>query len=263
MIIAPLCSSSAANATFIGNRDSGVLIDAGCSYKKLRGFLSLCGIELSAIKAVLITHEHIDHVKGLMQLTKHNDIPVYASCGTCGRLLEKEHVYNSDRLFDLDELDAAGLDLEVEAFSTPHDSAQSVGFIITCPSGYKTAYFTDLGEITAEVRESTLGADFVFIESNYDTQLLRNNASYPQFTKDRIKSHRGHLSNADSADYILELVESGATRIMLGHLSQQNNTPQTAFGNTVSRLAAAGVRLGYDYTLDVAGVETAGEYIAI
>jgi phosphoribosyl 1,2-cyclic phosphodiesterase len=258
MVITPLCSSSAANSTFIGEREGGILIDVGCSCKSLNNYLSLCEIELSAIKAVLITHEHADHVKGLFQFTKQAgkrglDIPVFASEGTCGAILEKGLVYNADRLFTLDRLSQIGLDYEVRAFNTPHDSAQSVGFIIDS-NGRKIAYITDLGEITAEIEDATLGAEFVFIESNYDSELLRNNNKYPQFTKDRIKSSRGHLSNDDSADYIVKLVENGATKIVLGHLSRENNTPRIAYSNTVERLKTAGININKDYRLRIAEV---------
>ncbi|MCL2036198.1 MAG: MBL fold metallo-hydrolase [Oscillospiraceae bacterium] len=266
MIIAPLCSSSTANSTFIGSRNNGgVLIDAGCSYKALRGYLAKCDLGIEAIRAVLVTHEHSDHISGLRVLTKNCDIPVYASEGTRRVLLEKGLVHNPERLFGLneDELDTVEVDFRIRAFSTPHDSAESVGFSFTCNNGYKIAYMTDLGEITPEVRSSTLGCDFAVIESNYDSIMLRNNTIYPEFTKERIKSSCGHLSNSDSADYVLELVEKGATRVVLAHLSKQNNTPKIAYTNTVERLARAGLTQGRDYTLNVANVQTNGEYIAV
>jgi phosphoribosyl 1,2-cyclic phosphodiesterase len=219
-------------------------------------------LETSAIKAVLITHEHIDHVAGLRVFTKNNDIPVYASLGTRRVLLEKNLVHNPDKLFDLDRLCEIQADYEIKAFDTPHDCAGSVGFTITCPNGYKTAYLTDLGEITPEVREQTLGADFAFIESNYDSDMLWG-GSYHYSLKTRVDSRTGHLSNADSADYILNMIQRGATRIMLAHLSRQNNTPQTAYASAANRLNSAGIKLNRDYTLDVANIQTTGEYIAV
>jgi len=252
MKIVPLCSSSAANSTFVGSHNSGVLIDAGCSYKALRNHLSENGIELSAVKAVLITHEHCDHVKGLFQLTKHNDIPVFSSRGTCDALLENKLVYNPDMLFGIHQINQIGLDCEIKEFNTPHDSAQSVGFTITCNSGTRFAYMTDLGEITQEVEQATLGCGEVLIESNYDSDLLWSNNNYPYQTKQRIDSRRGHLSNTDSADYIMKLIQNGATKITLGHLSPQNNTPQIAYSNTVNRLSAAGIHINKDYTLKIA-----------
>jgi len=266
MIIAPLCSGSTANSTFAGSKTSGILIDVGCSYKALQKYLAVCGLELSAVKAVLITHEHIDHVKGLFQFTKNTDIPVFASSGTRDMLIEKNFVYNPDRLFDLSDFEsrAAGdVDLEVRTFNTSHDSAQSVGFTITCNDGKKAAYMTDLGEVTPGVEEATLGCNFAFVESNYDYDLLWSNKNYPYQLKERIDSPRGHLSNTDSADYILKLVESGTNKIMLGHLSKENNTPQIAFDKTVNRLDKAKIHVKRDYSLDVAGIQTIGKYVAI
>jgi phosphoribosyl 1,2-cyclic phosphodiesterase len=262
MIVAPLCSSSAANSTFIGSKNGGVLIDVGCSYKALRGYLSLCDIELSAVKAVLITHEHTDHVGGLRVFSKNNDVPVYASIGTRRALIEKNLVHNTDRLFDLGEIDKIDVDCEISSFHTPHDAAESVGFTITCSNGYKTAYLTDLGEITPAVRASTLGADFAFIESNYEPDMLWG-GSYNYSLKQRVDSRLGHLSNTDSADYVRELVQSGTTRIMLAHLSRQNNTPRTAYCNAEEKLSGAGLKLDRDYTLDVAEIQSSGKYIAI
>ncbi|MCL2634839.1 MAG: MBL fold metallo-hydrolase [Oscillospiraceae bacterium] len=263
MIVAPLCSSSRANASYIGNASEGVLIDAGCSYKALLKYLSLCSTGIGKVKAVLITHEHKDHISGLYQLTKNNDIPVYASKGTCEELINGGHVYNENNLFDISELCNAPIDNDIQAFKTSHDSAESVGYTITDRSGYKIAYFTDLGGITEEVRAGTKGADFAFIEANYEPEMLRRNINYPRYIKERIASRRGHLSNHESAEYILQLIESGTTRIMLGHLSKENNSPQTAYSCVAAKLSQAGFKLNRDYTLDIAGVQTGGEYIAV
>ncbi|MCL1881484.1 MAG: MBL fold metallo-hydrolase [Oscillospiraceae bacterium] len=262
MIIAPLCSSSKANATFVGSRSAGILIDIGCSYKALRENLAICEIPLSAIKAILLTHEHSDHVGGLRVFSKNHDVPIYASFGTGRMVCGKGLVSNSDNLFGIDRLKDIPLDFEISAFDTPHDAAGSNGYIIKRDSS-KIAYMTDLGEITPGVKEATLGSNFVFIESNYEPEMLKLNVDYPLKTKERIRSKLGHLSNIDSADYIAKLVKNGATRIVLGHLSENNNTPQLAFSRVVHRLTHDGMRLNYDYTLDVAGVRTNGECIAV
>ncbi|MCL1865874.1 MAG: MBL fold metallo-hydrolase [Oscillospiraceae bacterium] len=263
MIIAPLCSSSAANSTFVGSPSRGILVDVGCSYKALRGCLDKCGLDASAIKAVLVTHEHSDHVSGLKVFTKNNDIPVFASAKTREVLLQKGHVHNPDRLFCFDELGSAETDLEITPFRTPHDSAESVGFVITCTNGYKAVYMTDLGEINEEVRRNVLGADFAFIESNYDPKMLRDNVVYPHYTKERIRSGVGHLSNPDSAEFTVELVRNGCTRVVLAHLSRQNNTPTLAYSNTEKTLNAAGFKVNRDFTLNVAEIQTCGKYIAV
>jgi len=263
MIVAPLCSSSSANSAYIGGADRGVLIDAGCSYKRLLSCLALCGVGISAVKAVLITHEHIDHIRGLYQLTKHNDIPVFAPEKTSEYLLENSFIARPGNLFDISDLKHVPIDFEIRAFGTPHDSLESVGYTLTAPDGYKIAYFTDLGEITDEVRENADGADFVFIEANYDFELLRKNRRYPDYVKARISSNKGHLSNADSAGYITRLAEKGAARFVLAHLSRENNTPRLAFENTAEVLAGKGFKLNRDYTLDVAEEFTTGNYISV
>jgi phosphoribosyl 1,2-cyclic phosphodiesterase len=247
----------------MGGAGGGVLVDAGCGYKTLLDCLSLCRTDVSAIRAVLVTHEHTDHVKGLKQFTKHNDVPVYASRGTAGFLLTNGYIYNEKNLRDLSELPNAPVDFEIKAFKTPHDSAESVGFSLVAPNGYKIAYFTDLGEITDSVREGAAGADFVFIEANYDADMLRRNDAYPPYVVERISSRLGHLSNADSAEYVSRLAQSGTTRFMLAHLSRENNSPRLAYASVVGKLSDCGMRLNRDYTLDVAGVRTAGEYAAV
>ncbi|MCL2697493.1 MAG: MBL fold metallo-hydrolase [Oscillospiraceae bacterium] len=261
-LIIPLCSSSSGNSVFIGSRSAGVLIDAGCSFKKLRLLLNSCEIGIGAVKAVLVTHEHTDHAKGLFQLTKHTDIPVYASKGTLRSLITDNQVAPCADLHELAELQNVPADFEIKAFSTPHDSADSAGFTFE-QADCKIAYCTDLGTVSSEVRLNMLGSDFVFLESNYEPKLLRRNPNYPIFLKKRITSDTGHLSNSDCADFLAELAGYGATRFILGHLSRQNNTPEIAFESALMRLNACGAVYNKDYTLEIASVETEGRVIAV
>jgi phosphoribosyl 1,2-cyclic phosphodiesterase len=261
-LIIPLCSSSSGNAVFAGSRDAGVLIDAGCSFKKLQFLLDSCGIALEAVKAVLITHEHTDHIKGLLQLTKHTKIPVYASSGTLRALLAENSVVPCANLHELSELEDIPLDYKITAFKTPHDSAESVGFVIE-KAEQKIAYCTDLGSITDEVRLNMLGANVVFLESNYQPDMLQRNLKYPAFLKRRIASDIGHLSNKHCARFLTELVDSGATRFILGHLSRENNTPALAYENALARLTAHGAVHNKDYTLEIAPVESEGRIVAV
>ncbi|MCL2637110.1 MAG: MBL fold metallo-hydrolase [Oscillospiraceae bacterium] len=261
-LIIPLCSSSGGNSVFIGSRRAGVLIDAGCSFRKLRLFLDSCGTSIDAVKAVLITHEHADHIKGLFQLTKHTDIPVYASAGTVQSLLTENSVASCANLYELSELASAPLYFEIKAFSTPHDSAESVGFTLE-KDEQKIAYCTDLGIITSEVRDALRGCNTVFLESNYEPELLRKNAKYPAFLKRRISSDIGHLSNKDCAEFLAELVGHGTTRIILGHLSRENNKPEIAYESALTRLSKSGALINKDYILEIAPVETEGRVVAV
>jgi len=261
-LIIPLCSSSGGNAVFAGSRSAGVLIDAGCSFRQLRQLLDLSGISLDAVQAVLITHEHTDHVKGLFQLTKHTNIPVYASRGTMFHLIESCLTAPCAELRSLDRLCEIPVDYEISAFKTPHDSAESVGYTIE-NNDCKIAYCTDIGRITAEVRESMFGADAVFLESNYQPELLQKNTRYPAYIKKRIASDVGHLSNADCADFLAELTDAGATRFILGHLSRENNTPALARESAIHKLSQRGAVLNRDYTLEIAPVVSEGRVVAV
>jgi phosphoribosyl 1,2-cyclic phosphodiesterase len=263
-LIIPLCSSSGGNSVFIGSRSAGVLIDAGCSFRKLRLLLDCCGVEsgIDAVKAVLITHEHTDHIKGLFQLTKHTDIPVYASKGTIRSLIAENHVSRCTNLHENSALKNSPLGFEISAFSTPHDSNDSVGFILE-KDDCKIAYCTDLGTVSSEVRLNILGSDVVFLESNYEPELLRKNLNYPAYIKRRIASDVGHLSNQDCAGFLTELLDRGATRFILGHLSRENNKPEIAFESALKRLTTHGAVHNKDYMLEIAPVESEGRVVAV
>lgn len=263
MKLLPICSSSKGNSTYIGSRDRGILIDVGCSYRALCSGLAAVDTGIDAVRSVLITHSHIDHVKGLLTMTKKNKIPIYASREVLDDLLHNNMVAGTAELHTVDELAQVQFQGEIKAFSTPHDCAGSVGYVIDL-DGEKLGYCTDLGEVTAEVRSNLLGCRTVFIEANYEPDLLRNNPRYPPYLKQRIASHHGHLSNPDSAEFCSELVKNGTVSLVLGHLSQENNTPETAFGRVSKRLALEGAQYERDYMLKVAPVSNStGEYVVI
>ena len=260
--VLPICSSSKGNAIFIGDSKSGVLVDAGCSFKALKEGLELGGISFDAVKAIMITHEHCDHIKALLQITKQTNLPIYASEGTINALLSEKLVQSTANLHDCSELISAPIDMEIHSFHTPHDSAESVGYTFSWGER-KVACCTDLGYITDEVRENLIGSDTVYIEANYEPYLLNNNPKYPIYLRERIASKKGHLSNNDSAEFCAELVKNGARHLILGHLSQENNTPSDAAKAVNGRLSSNGMNLGIDYTLNVAPVKNTGQYIVI
>lgn len=260
--VVPVCSSSKGNSVFVGDSSSGILIDAGCSFKALKDGLKLCGIPFEAVRAVLITHEHIDHTKALSQLTKHTDLPIYASDGTAKRLICDGLVQPDTEIHGLSELKNISVDMDISFFHTPHDCAESVGYKL-CFGEHRVACCTDLGYVTDEVRTNLLGCDTVYIEANYDPKLLNINPKYPVYLKKRISGDYGHLSNINSAEFCAQLVDSGARRLILGHLSQENNTPRMAYDTVEKKLKSFGMNCGIDYTIDVAPVTTDGKYIII
>ncbi len=262
MKITSLCSSSKANCTYIEQGGEGILVDIGCSFRALKEGLLRIDRTVENIKAVFITHEHSDHIAGLMQLTKQLDIPVYASEGTLMRIIDEKKVFSDKNLHNVSEIAGAPLNFAVNAFHTPHDSAESMGYTIDTGSA-KAAICTDIGHITEEVRKNLLGCRFVLLESNYDPLMLTRNIKYPPVLKERIRSDRGHLSNPDSGVFARELVKNGTVSILLGHLSQENNTPDTAFNSMINSLLAAGAQLNRDYLLDVAAVTGNGRTIIV
>lgn len=262
--IFPICSSSSGNCTFIGTRGHGILVDAGCSFRAMKSSLELIETSMNQIEAIFITHEHIDHVKGLFQLTKHTKIPVFASPGTIAQLRRNVHevIPEEVRIYDVIHEPYQSADFEVKAFHTPHDTPESVGFTVNY-GGKRIAVCTDLGKITAEVEESLLGCEAVLLESNYDPSMLAKNLNYPADLKRRIAGEKGHLSNNAAADFSAKLLESGTTKLILGHLSRENNTPATAEKCFTDYLSTKGARRGRDYILEVAPVMTQGRYIAV
>lgn len=262
MKLLSICSSSKGNSTYIGTKESGIAIDVGCSYKAFCAGLISIGADIASVKAVLVTHEHSDHVKGLLTLTKRVNVPIYAAEPILDYLVKHGDVTSTANLRSLKELNEIDFDAEITCFPTPHDAEASVGYIFDFGT-QKLGFATDLGHVTETVRKKMSGCRTVFIEANYQPEKLRNNPNYPAYLKARISSDNGHLSNPDSAEFCTELVKKGAVSIILGHLSQENNTPQFAFAAVKNRLQREGLEIERDFMLNVAPVHnTAGEYIS-
>lgn len=259
--IYPICSSSGGNCTFIGTRGNGVLVDVGCSFRMLKNSLELIDTELSGIEAIFITHEHIDHIKGLEQIFKHTNIPVFATAGTISFLKSTEWAKNA-RFYNITEERYVSAGFEVSAFRTSHDAAESVGYIVKY-NGRSFAVCTDTGIVTEEAEAAIAGCEAVLLESNYDEGMLRKNPKYHADLKRRILGEQGHLSNNACAEFAEKLVRNGTTHLILGHLSRENNTPSTAYACTCDYLRKHGFDAERDYTLNVAPIVTDGEYIAL
>lgn len=250
----PLFSSSKGNSSFIGTDSAGILIDAGVSFKRLSKALDDNGLSVNAVKGVFITHSHSDHVSGLKMLTKKTGIPVFGQLETLEELLHNDMIAPCSEVYEMDE-NACAAGMEISCFDTPHDTVRSCGYRIKTQDGRICAVCTDLGYVTETVKENISGCNLVLLEANYDEQMLKD-GPYPSYLKSRIRSRKGHLSNDASAQQAAELIKSGTTRIILGHLSQENNTPLKA-DHTVSEGLSEFSR-NKDYILNVAPVETNG-----
>lgn len=257
----PICSSSKGNCIFIGTRGHGILIDVGCSFRALKNSLSLINTEFSNIEAIFVTHEHSDHIAGLAMLLKNTKIPMFATRGTEYSLKEREKIPPNTLVYNAKD-GYKSATFEVSCFATSHDAAESVGYKVRFYDE-TFAICTDTGIITAETKSSVMGCGTVLLESNYDSEMLRRNPNYSADLKRRILSEKGHLSNEDCAEFAKELVKGGTKNLILCHLSQENNSPATALNCTRCALEQAGYYAERDYTINVAPVNTDGEFIAV
>lgn len=260
---ATLASSSAGNSTYIGASSGAILVDAGISCRRIMAALSSFGEEPLHIRGVLLTHEHIDHIKGLSVFLKKTGAALYGTPGVLRAVAASVSLPPDAKLCPIscgEEVEIAGMG--VRTFRTPHDAEESVGYRIETPDGQRLAVATDLGEVTPEVEAGVLGAETILLESNYDPQLLRM-GPYPPYLKARIASDHGHLSNDDASAFACRLLESGATRFFLGHLSKENNTPSLAQQVTFDALRGIGAKAGVDFELSVAPYDEPGKLVCL
>ena len=248
-----LFSGSSGNCTYIGGGRGGLLVDVGVSCRAAMNALAQVGAETSSLAGILITHEHIDHIRGLKVLLKKVKVPVYSAPETLEFLVRGDYLPPDAQLTPLTApMEIGGM--EVVPFETSHDGVAPQGYRITASDGRKIAVATDLGFVSDQVDRALSGCDLVLLESNYDPGML-SCGPYPYYLKKRIMSPKGHLSNEDCAAQLVRLVETGTTRVVLAHLSQENNLPQLAFETAKSELAASGCRLGEVYLLQVASLK--------
>ncbi|MEG0692349.1 MAG: MBL fold metallo-hydrolase [Oscillospiraceae bacterium] len=257
-----LCSSSKGNSTYIGDEKNGILVDAGLSLRSFKQKMDFRGIDYSAVKGIFITHEHTDHIKGLKTIGKLLNVPIYSSRKTIEHLIKNDMLPPGGKAIELNRKVADMGNMGVTSFTTPHDSVHSLGFKMEFTDGKTAVVCTDLGCVTQEVSTNIMGSNFILLESNYDEEMLRMGA-YPSFLKQRIRSSVGHLSNENCAKTLVELLQSGTTKFMLGHLSEQNNLPQLAMQCALAELLHAGSELNRDYILSVAKAQSIGEVMEI
>jgi phosphoribosyl 1,2-cyclic phosphodiesterase len=231
MKVAILASGSSGNAIWVSGGSTAVLIDAGISGKRIARSIAELGLDGDRLEAVLVTHEHNDHVSGLGPVTRRFDAPAYASAGThaaidrrlgkCpGRVVVEAGI----------EFEVGGL--RISPFVVSHDCEEPVGYALT-DGRSKVVVATDLGVVGHPVRERMRAADCVVLEFNHDERMLLD-GTYPWFLKQRIMGMEGHLSNAAAARELERLADRPLSDLVLAHLSRENNTPEIAF-ETASR----------------------------
>ncbi|MFI3325500.1 MAG: MBL fold metallo-hydrolase [Clostridia bacterium] len=245
----PLFSGSTGNSYFLGDKESGILIDAGKNCKQITLALELCEIPVTAVKAIILTHEHVDHVGALRVFAKKNKIPAYCSFGTRNALVKSKVADGSFYIEVIEnEIELAGM--KIKTFPISHDCEHGVGFRITVNDKI-LAFATDLGFLSDEVKQGVLGSDFCVIESNHDVGMLQM-GEYPYVLKKRILSQIGHLSNEDCSNFLPYMYENGTKNFLLAHLSAENNSPIIAFESAVCAMKIKGYEIDTDYKLYVA-----------
>lgn len=257
-----IASGSSGNAALVSCGGTHILLDAGVSARRITTGLGALGVAPEELTAILITHEHTDHIAGLQVLTKKLRRPILSSAPTCRQIC-----YKVPFVDDLVRCQEPGTGVQVgslwvESFSTPHDAAGSVGYSISGEGG-RLVLCTDLGYVTEEVRCAAAGCDLLVCEANHDEDWVRSGPS-PYYLKQRILGDRGHLSNEAGAELAAFAVANGAKAVALAHLSFENNTPGRARNVVAQRLSAMGCdperdvhlsvaprsELGYTYTLN-------------
>jgi phosphoribosyl 1,2-cyclic phosphodiesterase len=243
-----IASGSSGNSSFVGASGEGILIDFGISSRGVTTALKNRGIDPDSLSGILITHEHIDHVRGLSVFLSRHKIPVFASGSVLGFLSSNGLVPEDAVLNKIDEHGQIIGNMLIKPFKTSHDSVGSLGYSIITPDEHRITVCTDTGYITEDAREHLLGSKIVLIEANYDNGML-DFGPYPYHLKRRIKGPQGHLSNTDCAAFLPELIKNGTTHIVLGHLSKENNTPEVALETCISELSLAGLKRDKDYII--------------
>lgn len=237
MKVAVLASGSSGNAIWVSAGSTAVLIDAGVSGKRVSTSVQELGLDAAELSAVLVTHEHSDHVSGLGPVTRKFGIPACATAGThaaIDRRLGKcpgRNVVEPGTDFEIGEL-------LVSPFAVSHDCAEPVGYALT-DGRTRVVVATDLGVVSHPVRHRIGEADCVVLEFNHDERMLLD-GEYPWFLKKRIMSNEGHLSNEAAARELVSLAEGPMSTLILAHMSRENNTPDLALETAREALARAG-----------------------
>lgn len=244
-------SGSSGNCHYVGYKDTNILVDAGLSGKRIITGLNDIEVDIDKVKGIFITHEHSDHIKGAGIISRKFDIPIFANIKTWCTMKDKiGDIKDSNmKVFENDKTYSLG-DLIIRPFSIPHDSEDAVGYNFYAGTNDKISIATDIGKINDNIRKHLYKSRLVVLESNYDPNMLMM-GSYPYALKRRVMSEEGHLSNEDAGKFCVELVKEGTERILLAHLSKENNFPELAYETSKGILAQNNIIVGQDLKLDV------------
>ncbi|SMC26297.1 Phosphoribosyl 1,2-cyclic phosphodiesterase [Clostridium acidisoli DSM 12555] len=254
-----LYSGSSGNSIFVASENSRVLIDAGLPGKHIEKALSDIGENPNDIDGIFVTHEHIDHIKGVGVLSRKYDIPIYANDLTWNSMMTNIGKIKEHNIKVIDEKAVNIKDLDVVGYRIPHDAVMPSGYSIMCKNK-KVCVATDLGYFSEEVKQELKDADVILLESNHDVEMLKF-GPYPYSLKRRILSNVGHLSNEDCGKAIVDIMGNKKKTIALGHLSKTNNYPELAFKTVVNVLNSNGINIEKDIVVTMAKRDMPSVYL--
>ena len=265
MKLMSIASGSSGNCIYVGTDSTSLLVDAGISKKKISEGLDSIDMDFRDIDGILITHEHIDHVRSLGVIARSYDIPIYATKETCQAIGEMSVLgeYNKELFHYIDADKSFNIgDITVEAHSVWHDAADPVCYTMTS-NGKKVSIATDLGDYDDYIVNAIKDSDALLIEANHDVRMLQV-GPYPYSTKQRILGKRGHLSNEKSGKLLLDVLNSHIKGVFLGHLSKDNNYPELAYETVKTEISgnpfSSGIR---DFNIKVASRVSCSDLIHV
>ena len=250
MKIGSIASSSSGNCIYAGSDTTNILVDCGISKKRIKEGLNIFGLDLSDIDGILITHEHIDHIKGLGVVSREINVPIYATKETIYEIKKSKSLGNiNNNLFKSisgeEEFDVG--DIRILPISSNHDASNSVVYTMQDQND-KVALVTDLGSFDYNMIEALSGTKALLLEANHDKKMLEV-GKYPYELKKRVSSDYGHLSNEQCGELIVNIYHSGLEKVFLGHLSDENNFPELAYATVDLMLRENNI---YNVQLEVA-----------
>jgi phosphoribosyl 1,2-cyclic phosphodiesterase len=220
-------SGSSGNSAILSFGGKLFIHDFGVSTARVRKALNNLGYGFDDVSAVLITHDHSDHISGLRTLCKYYDLPIVASGPTIEGVV-KTLKRPFDHFYEIKQKDELRIgDIAISSYPSSHDAKGSINFIFKA-GNKKFSCITDSGYISEDIGKAALGSDLLMIESNHDEQMLKD-GPYPPYLKKRIAGNKGHLSNRQCSEYLIDSIKNGTTIVLLAHLSQHNNTPAIAY----------------------------------
>jgi phosphoribosyl 1,2-cyclic phosphodiesterase len=255
-------SGSSGNCLYIATNNTKILIDAGLTGKKIQEGLKSIDVNPSDINAMVITHEHDDHIKSAGILSRRFNIPIYANTKTWEAMSATLGKISEENIKVFEGYDAFLIgDILVKPFAIPHDAASPCGYSFM-NGGAKISVATDIGYVTDEIKSNIIDSDLILLEANHDVEMLKI-GPYPYPLKRRVLSNLGHLSNEDAGLALVEILNGKTKKVILGHLSNTNNYPELALRTVISVLQMNGIIDGEHIEIDIAQRDRVGRVQSI